>query len=272
MKVNLKLFERQHKYLEFLKNLSIKDHRKRHSKILDGTKWTAKTLGAKAPMRVSRAFYTRRLWMLYTVKHYHFSKDSMFFKAFLKRTKVVLKDKLAKSSATLDKQIAAEIADYSRFDKPTIQMLSVVHLERILSFLGINFKPGVTVRQKKKALWEYYNRPIKDTISMRPARSTKDVRIEQKKGVIVMVKGRPRNKHSMREAILEDCGLTYDKFVKRYHKKFPYITKGSYSVCRTLLRSDGYDIPYLPRTVTVPPVRRKKREVKKGKGKKKRSR
>lgn len=86
-----------------------------------------------------------------------------------------------------------------------------------------------------------------------------------------MVTGRPRNSASMKDTILSDCALTFDQFVKRYGKKFPHITPGSYSVCRSILRLDGFaDVISFPRGRAVVKPKPKKRTKKKTKKKSRR--
>lgn len=271
-KLNLEEYEQQQKYLNYLRGLGLVALKKLHRRKFHGTKYWIKELNAHVPTRMRKNIWVRRLFLRFAAKHYHFPRGSEMRLKFLKHVRSVLQDDVLGVATKLDHEaeLRKEIHDHSNFTEEQIGKMTGAHVDKIMSWIGINILEGVSVKRRKQALWEYFNKPLADTIPERPSRRNAHTS-RQRQGEIVMSKGRPKNKYCLREYIIEDSELNFDDFASKYKKEFPHLSRGSFNVTKCILRKDGYDIPLLRagRPSTKPVKEASKKKPTKGKAPKK---
>lgn len=220
---------KQERYLDLLRRLGLNDLRKLHRKTFRHTKWQH-WVPKGLPRPVLREWLTRRLFLLFACRNYHWPKGHIVTKRFIRRAKAVLEGRYFDSDQYIDEQIMQQMRDHSRFTKRAIKRMSAVDVERFLAMAGILVDKKLPLAKKQRCLWEYYHLPLNHL-----------PKIEDK-----LMTPAP-NGRTLKQYLLRYKELNYDKFMVRFGKYFPRTTRTSFTVYRSILRNEGHDMPQFSR-------------------------
>jgi hypothetical protein len=218
--------------MDLLRRLALNDLRRLHRKTFKGTKWQH-WVPRGLPSAVLREWLTRRLFLLFACRNYHWPKGHPITKRFVRRAKAVLEGRYFDSEQYIDEQIMQQMRDYARFTKKAIKQMDEVQVERFLALAGIMLDKNLPLAKKQRCLWEYYHLPRKH--------------LPKVEDHILMSKA--PNGRTLKQYLIRYNELNYDKFMVRFGKYFPNTTRASFSVYRSNLRKEGYDMPHFQRGV-----------------------
>jgi hypothetical protein len=260
---------KQEEYLAYLKALRLRDLRVLHRRVFKETKWNH-LVPRGLPTSIIRSWLTRRLFLYFAVRHYHWPKGHEIRKRFVRRAKAVLGGRYFDSEQTVDQEVAREMLDHSAFTKKAIKKLPELEVDRYLAMAGIVLDKSVPLGKKRKCLWEYYHLPRHKL--PRVPRKEPDPDIPFKGRLMTPAP----NGRTLKDYILRYNSLNYDKFMKRFGKYFPSTTRASFTVYRAKLRAEGHQMPQFARGVNggnvIEEEKPKRKKAAKKKAAKKRSR
>ncbi len=225
-KINIRKLRKQFRFLGYLQRLSHRRLVELHDKTFRGTKWFL-----QIPRMAHKEFVIKRLWIFYCVTHYHYPEGKTR-EAFRKRARAVLSKSYSPASDSIEEMAKTQAMDHRQFSQSNIKVMHINEVDRHLAIAGIYVE--IEEWQRKRLLWEYYNRPSK---TMRQHRHE-----------------RVNNRYYLTDIVLAHPTMTYTQFLAEFGNRMPSVTRSSFNNARSKLRGVGYQVPRLRCGPTDPTI------------------
>jgi len=227
---NVKL---QFDYLKKLKKMKIGKLRKEHREVMNQTKWADVKI-----VKPYRALLERRLFIFFCLCHYHYPKGSTPRLTFFRKAK----KELAKPFNPLpppQEEKRRRKEQYKQTILFTKRNINEMHINQVDKYLAeFSIYVDIRNRDKRKLLWEYHRLPT--SMLAKTLNEAGEVVYPRRLGALRM-----QNKWVLRDLICENPTMTYGQFTERYGDKMPNVSRASFKVTRSQLKTAGYELPDL---------------------------
>lgn len=222
--LNTENLEKQRKFLLYLHKLLKKGDRKSiqelHKKIFKRGPYRI-----KLPKNADLGVLCRRMFFYFCLTHYQWPRNTKQFDSFAAKARRELHKSHAEVRIDETEQARMILEAEGEVTKDQVKRWPMKTVDRYLQLIGWSVdKPP---RYRRRILWEWYRH---NTTNPPPPNGSRYV---------------------LRDLIIANPGMSYDKFKRRFGKHMPTVTRKSFNVQRAVLKREGYDIIPLRRSSNV---------------------
>jgi hypothetical protein len=223
---------KQLRYIRKVKLMTRKDLVEQYAKLYRNSKYFVSING-----RTDRGWIEDRVILMYCAKNNCFVKGSDEYIKFKKQ----IKETLAVPIKVADKEFKERLSSRILFTRVNIAKMQEFEVEAYLSFFGYGIDG--TLKEKRRALWEIYNKQSSDLPYVLSSRTQKEVLVRRhgKSSANVFV---------LSDILLRHRDMGWPEFKEAYGDLMPSVTRNSFYVARARMRKrfGEHIMPRLPKS------------------------